>query len=97
MSLRLGKRLAAAPGEAKLLPSEWKLDALNEALLAPDWPWRILSWGQPLIRLRLPRTALTQQVLGSTAMTVRRLFNPLAPPSSQTWQSGVSLRAAASG
>lgn len=35
VTLRLGKGLAAVPGEAKLLPLEWKRDALDEPLLSP--------------------------------------------------------------
>lgn len=79
--LCLGKRLTGAPGEARLLPLEWKPDDLYKALLAHSWSWRILSWGQPPSRLRLPRTALIYQVLGSAAMAVRRVFNPLPHPS----------------
>jgi len=36
VTLRRGKGLAGAPEEATLLPSKRKLDALDEALLAPD-------------------------------------------------------------
>lgn len=36
----LGKAVAGAPGDAELLLSEWNLDALGKALLAPTWRWR---------------------------------------------------------
>lgn len=36
----LGKAVAGAPGDSKLLPSEWNLDASGKALLAPTWLWR---------------------------------------------------------
>lgn len=89
VTLLLGKGPAGALEEAKLLPSEWKLDALDEALLAL---WRIMKDTQSGTTAQK-----TETIQGSPDTTGLGIYNNvIAPPSPKTCQAGDSLRPAAS-